>query len=416
MAIEDKNQSRSRLWRDLSLTGLVALWFGLITLPIVGIKMGDEGVTWRLGPLVIAGLVLAGGLIWLGISRWKGFTNFISQRLLAPLHHTADQMAKPAVIKWETASILVLLAVIPWMLPAKHLNLAVDTGIYIILALGLNIVVGSAGLLVLGYAGFWAIGAYTYALASIMLGCPFWLGLPLAAAVTGLCGLIVGLPCLRLRGDYLAIVTLGFGELVRYLLKNLPGLTGGEKGLPNEYQTGAINHPQIFGWVLKQPIHYYYITFIMVVLTIIIIERLNSSRIGRAWIALREDELAATSMGINTTKLKILAFVISAVWAGFAGVLYTAKMNYITPEAFRFDQSALILAMVILGGMGNTFGVILGAVILYILPWFIRDQMPAFQDYRLLIYGATMVLMMLFRPQGLISSKRRQVELSSAEG
>jgi len=385
---------------------------GLITLPIVGIKMVDDGVVWRIGPVVISALVLVGGLAWLGFSRWKGLAK-LGSLLAEPFRYTTEKMAKPAAVKLEVVALLVVLSVIPWVLPGKHLNLAIDTGIYIILALGLNIVVGSAGLLVLGYAGFWAIGAYTFALASIMLNCPFWLGLVLAAVVTGLCGLIVGLPCLRLRGDYLAIVTLGFGELVRYLLKNLPNLTGGEKGLPNELLSGKINHPEIFGWVLKQPLHYYYLTFIMVILTVVIIGRLNNSRIGRAWIALREDEMAATSMGINTTQLKILAFVISAVWAGFAGVLYAAKMNYITPEAFRFEQSALILAMVILGGMGNTLGVILGAVILFILPWFIRDQMPAFQDYRLLIYGATMVLMMLFRPQGLISSKRRQVELTA---
>jgi branched-chain amino acid transport system permease protein len=398
---------------------LYAFWFTLLAFPIVGIRMTDypqNGIEFRLTPLIIGGVVLFIGALYLGLSKVK--LTFISDALgaaFAPVKPMVNTLAKPSSIKIEIILFCLFLLILPAMLTGKYMNLAIDTGIYIILALGLNVVVGLAGLLVLGYAGFWAIGAYAYALASLDFNCPFWLGLVIGGGVAAIFGLLVGLPSLRLRGDYLAIVTLGFGELIRYLLKNLPAYTGGEKGLPNELIRGEIHHPTIGPWILSQPIYYYYLTLIFVVITVIMLERLNNSRMGRALIAVREDELAATTMGINATKMKIMAFVISAAWAGLAGVLYAAKINYVSPESFRFDQSALILAMVILGGMGSTFGVILGAIILYIIPWFIRDQFPAFQDYRLLIYGATMVLMMLFRPQGLISSKRRKVELVAEE-
>jgi len=396
---------------------MYALWFTVLTFPLVGIRMmDDKTVQFRLSPLIIGGVVLFIGALYMGLSRVK-FT-FISDAfkgIAAPLKPVTAGLAKPPAIKIELFLLCLFLLILPAMLSGKYMNLAIDTGIYIVLALGLNIVVGLAGLLVLGYAGFFAIGAYAYALASLNFGCPFWLGLLIGGAVSAVFGFLVGLPSLRLRGDYLAIVTLGFGELIRYIFKNLPNITGGEKGLPNELIRGEIHHPTIGPWVLSQPIYYYYLTFIFVVVTVVVLERLNNSRIGRALIAVREDELAARTMGINATKMKILAFVLSAAWAGFAGVLYAAKIGYITPEGFRFEQSALILAMVILGGMGSTLGVILGAVILYIIPWIIRDQLPAFQDYRLLIYGATMVLMMLFRPQGLISSKRRKIELTETE-
>lgn len=390
---------------------VIAIWFIFLTCTIVGLRLSDATITFRWSPLVIGGLILLGGLIWLVFNRLRYYFIRPFKQLSGQATSFTNILTTPGAVRLEVILILLVLALFPWLLKEKYINVAIDTGIYVILALGLNIVVGLAGLLVLGYAGFFAIGAYTYALASIMLNCPFWLGLPLGAVITGLFGLLVGLPSLRLRGDYLAIVTLGFGEVIRYLLKNLPALTGGEKGLPNELFRGTINHPRIGHWLLSQPMHYYYLTCLMVILTVLIIGRLNNSRIGRAWIAIREDELAATAVGINATRMKILAFILSAVWAGLAGVLYAAKMNYITPENFRFEHSALILAMVILGGMGNTVGVILGAIILYILPWVIRDQFPAFQDYRLLIYGATMIIMMLFRPQGLIGSKRRKVEL-----
>ena len=271
------------------------------------------------------------------------------------------------------------------------------TGLYIILALGLNLVVGQAGLLNLGYAAFYAIGAYTYAILSTSYGLSFWPGLALGALVAAGFAALLGAPILKLRGDYFAIVTLGLGEITRIVLNNWDRMTGGPNGIAN------VKRPVIAGYALHTTLDYYYLVLVLVIITIFAMNRLIFSRIGRAWIAIREDEVAAEAMGINTFRLKLLAFVLGSAWAGLAGVFFAAKMAFVSPESFTFFESVLILCMVVLGGMGSIPGIILGAVLLVGLPEVFRD----FQDYRMLAFGAALVLMMVFRPQGLLGSVKK---------
>lgn len=207
---------------------------------------------------------------------------------------------------------------------------------------------------------------------------------------------------MRLRGDYLAIVTLGFGEMARILLNNLDSVTGGPNGVLN------IGRPFIFSFVFSKPIHYYYLLLLFVLITIFIIKRINNSWVGHYWIAIREDEIAASAMGINTAKMKLLAFLLSAMWAGFAGVFFAAKQTFVSPESFNFMESVTILAMVVIGGMGTLSGPIIGAVLIILLPEILRE----FQDYRMLFFGAILVLMMIFRPQGIVGSLKRKYEIT----
>jgi branched-chain amino acid transport system permease protein len=309
-----------------------------------------------------------------------------------------------AAVRWAAVAVL-------WVVPVlgfsdKYLDMAVFVCLYVVLAMGLNLTVGMVGLLVLGYAAFYAVGAYTFAILQLQFGTPFWAALLPAAGLGAAFGFLLGLPSLRLRGDYLAIVTLGFGETMRYLLKNLSGLTRGDFGIIIGPEARI---PSLAGFSRVQVA--YVLVFALVVVSVFVINRINHSRIGRAWIAIREDETAAAAMGINPVRLKILAFTLSAVWAAVAGVFYAAYAGFVDPETFRFEESVLILSMVVLGGMGSGPGVIVGAVVLYIVPRLLRDQFPALIDYRLMIFGMTMVLMMVFRPQGLLGSRRRKIEL-----
>jgi branched-chain amino acid transport system permease protein len=265
---------------------------------------------------------------------------------------------------------------------------------YIVLALGLNIVVGQAGLLNLGYVAFYAIGAYTYAILSTSYGLSFWSGLIIGALTAALFALILGIPTLRLRGDYFAIVTLGLGEITRIILNNWDNMTGGPNGI------SKIGRPVLAGMVLNTALDFYYLILSLVILTVFAMHRLMASRIGRAWIAIREDETAAEAMGINTFRLKLLAFVLGSAWAGMAGVFFAAKMAFVSPESFTFFESVLILCMVVLGGMGSIPGIILGAFLLIALPEIFRD----FQDYRMLAFGIALVFMMVFKPQGLLGT------------
>ncbi len=291
----------------------------------------------------------------------------------------------------------------PLQLNNYYLDVLTTAGIYVVLALGLNIVVGMAGLLDLGYISFYAIGAYTYAILSTQFGLPFWLGLPLGGMAAGLFGMLLGLVTLRLRGDYIAIVTLGFVQIIHLVLKNWDNVTNGPNGILN------IPRPSLGPFLFHQPLHFYYLILLIAALTAFAVNRLNHSRVGRSWIAIREDEMAAQAMGVETTRMKVLAFVLGALWAGIAGVFFAGKMAFVSPASFTFFESVFVLTMVVLGGMGSIPGVILGAVVLIVLPEIFRE----FESYRMLLFGGAMVLMMIFRPQGLIGSTRRRVELQT---
>ncbi len=307
--------------------------------------------------------------------------------------------------------------------------------LYVFLALGLNIVVGYAGLLDLGYIAFYAVGAYTWALLAsphFGLHLPIWVILPIGAALACIAGVLLGSPTLKLRGDYLAIVTLGFGEIVRIFMNNLNApvnITNGPQGItlidPVAFGDFKFSgNTQLFGLTLSGPMKYYYLLVALAILVVIINLRLQNSRIGRAWQAIREDEIAAKAVGINTRNIKLLAFAMGASFGGIAGGVFAAMQGFVSPESFSLMESIMILAMVVLGGMGHIPGVILGAVLLSILPEALRYgvgpiQMALFgkmmvdpESLRMLVFGLALVLVMRFKPAGLWPSPERKRELS----
>ncbi|CAI0693625.1 high-affinity branched-chain amino acid ABC transporter permease LivM [Serratia proteamaculans] len=330
--------------------------------------------------------------------------------------------------KLLAAAIIVAAVAWPFLVSRGTVDIATLTLIYVMLGLGLNVVVGLSGLLVLGYGGFYAIGAYTYALLNHYYGLGFWESLPLAGIVTAIFGFLLGFPVLRLRGDYLAIVTLGFGEIVRILLLNNTEITGGPNGI------SQIPKPTFFGLEFNRSLRdggwdtfhnffglkydpsdrivfLYLVALLLVVLTLFVINRLLRMPLGRAWEALREDEIACRSLGLNPTKIKLTAFTISAAFAGFAGTLFAARQGFVSPESFTFVESAFVLAIVVLGGMGSQFAVILAAILLVVS----RELMRDLNEYSMLLLGALMVLMMIWRPQGLLPMKRPQLKLKAAD-
>lgn len=310
--------------------------------------------------------------------------------------------------------------------------------LYVMLALGLNIVVGFAGLLDLGFIAFYAVGAYTFALLGsphFDIHLPFYISIPLGALFAAMFGLLLGTPVLKLKGDYLAIVTLGFGEIVRIFMNNLNApvnITNGPQGinLIDPIQVGGLSMgkaTEIFGISLN-PVHmYYYVFLFLTVVVVIMCSRLQHSRIGRAWVAMREDQTAAAAMGLNIRNIKLLAFALGALSGGVAGGLFASFQGFISPESFGLLESVMILAMVVLGGMGHIPGVILGALVLTIAPEILRDvigplQMHAFgkmlvdpENARMLLFGMAMVVMMLVRPEGMWPSKRRKAEFDEAK-
>lgn len=293
------------------------------------------------------------------------------------------------------ALILIPAAVIPFMAEDYVIDVVIISGIYIIIALGLNVVVGFTGLLHLGFVAFYALGAYGYALINTRLGLGFWSAMPLSVFLTTVSGFLLAVPALRLKGDYLALVTLGFGEIVRLILNNWDGFTNGPNGI------SGIASPSVADVSIGKLSFFYYLVLIFVVLSAFMMRRARDSRIGRAWIAIREDEIASSSVGINTTMYKLYSFAFGAFWAGLAGCLFAAKMRFVSPESFTFTESVLILCMVIIGGLGSIAGVIIGAVILVFLPEVLRDV----QAYRMLALGCGLVFLMIFRPRGLFGGK-----------
>ncbi|MCH7377820.1 high-affinity branched-chain amino acid ABC transporter permease LivM [Aeromonas sp. MR19] len=327
---------------------------------------------------------------------------------------------------YNLTAVLVLLFAVSWPFMASRgaIDLATLTLIYIMLGLGLNVVVGLAGLLDLGYVGFYAVGAYSYALLNTYFGLSFWECLPIAGLTAATFGLLLGFPVLRLRGDYLAIVTLGFGEIIRILLNNMTSLTGGPNGISGipkptlgglEFNRtvkdgGFGTFHDFFGIAYNanhKVIFLYLMALVLVVATLFVINRLLRMPLGRAWEALREDEIACKSLGLNPTIIKLTAFTIGACFAGFAGSFFASRQGFISPESFVFIESAIVLAIVVLGGMGSQIGVVLAAIVMTVLPELARE----FNEYRMLMFGLLMVFMMIWRPQGLLPMTRPHLEL-----
>jgi branched-chain amino acid transport system permease protein len=308
---------------------------------------------------------------------------------------------------------LLVLGVAPYFLQNSSLSFLVRlggiAGLYMLLALGLNLVVGFVGQLDLGFMAFYAIGAYTSALLAIA-GWPFWACAAAAVIVAMVFRLCIGFPALRLRGDYLAIVTLGFGEVTRLILTNWESVTNGPKGLPAVGQ--SIPPISLFGFVFSSNLHYYYFIALCVVAAVWICHRLNHSRVGRAWVAIREDEIAAELMGVEVTRQKVVAFALSAIFAGLAGSIFSHWESFVTPESFNFWESCLLVCAVVLGGMGSVGGVLLGAFCIVAIPEVLRDVLGAsFGNARYLLFGLALVLMAIYRPQGIWPSRRRSLEL-----
>src|SRR5256714_430396 len=320
-------------------------------------------------------------------------------RRLRPAPWMESRLARRA----QVGLLLLALVVVPPWLNNNYIT-TVLTGVclYTMLGLGLNIVVGYAGLLDLGYAAFFAIGAYATAYLMTTHNVSFWLMLPLGALLAALFGVIVGAPTLRLRSDYLAIVTLGFGEITRIAVTNLD-FTGGPSGLY------GVPQPALGRFVVQTPLHYYYLIFVLVLVTLVCVSRLADSRIGRAWAYIREDELAAEAMGINTVRIKLLAYALGAVWAGVAGCFLAVQLSAISPEGFKFEQSVNILIIVVPGGVRRIPGVILGAVVVQVLPEVLRG----FETWRLFLFALALIALMIFRPEGLWPSRQRKREMRS---
>ena len=338
----------------------------------------------------------------------------------------------------STSLLLLGLLILPFLVEAglgkSWLRIIDFALLYIMLALGLNIVVGYAGLLDLGYVAFYAVGAYCWALLAsphFDLHLPFWIILPLGALLAALFGMLLGTPTLRLRGDYLAIVTLGFGEIIRIFLNNMNApinITNGPQGItlidPFSIAGMSFGKTQsILGMNLSSPHLYYYLFLLFTAMVIFVSLRLEDSRIGRAWAAIREDEMAASASGINTRNIKLLAFAMGASFGGLSGGLFASFQGFVSPESFNLMESIMILSMIVLGGMGNIRGVILGAILVTIIPEALRYTGtlqnaligrvvvdPA--DLRMLLFGIALVLMMLFRPAGLLPSRQRRREFA----
>jgi len=383
--------------RPLARIVLTSLWLGLLSLPLM---MELEAPYYGLErPLIVAGVVAVLGLMQWFVSQWGRASPVWADRLVEAGGTTMRGLTQRIDHRPLYALAVAAAVAIPLGLNRYYIDVLTQVGIYATLALGLNIVVGLAGLLNLGFIAFYAVGAYAYGLLATGVGLSFWQVLPLGGLLAAVFGVLLGFPALRLRGDYLAIVTLGFGEMIRIVLNNWDSLTGGPNGII------GIPRPSLFGFTFSHPIHYYYLILAVVLLTIFAVNRLNQSRLGRAWTAMRDDEVAAEATGIDLVKTKLLAFGLGATWAGLAGVFFAGKMTFISPESFTFFESVLVLCMVVLGGMGSIPGVILGAAMLLILP----EMMRQFALYRMLVFGAAMVGMMVMRPKGLLTARRRAI-------
>jgi branched-chain amino acid transport system permease protein len=381
----------------------VSLWFVFLTFPIMVIKVDpiERIIRWRWENALYVAIVTF--LFYLGSRFYKMRQLRVSsdeektQESVNIIHSIIGNKKQMMILCFL---LLAIALIFPHVFSVYQTNVMTTALMYVVLGLGLNIVVGMAGLLDLGFVAFYAVGAYSYALLNYHFQLGFWAVLPIGGTLAAIFGILLGFPVLRLRGDYLAIVTLGFGEIIRLILENWGEFSQGPSGISN------IARPGFFGIDLSLEasiVYMYYLMVIGVIITIFIVNRLQDSRLGRAWIALREDEIACQAMGIDKRKTKLVAFSLGAFWAGIIGVVFAAKTTFINPASFTFLESAIILSIVVLGGMGSIVGVIIGALILILMPEYLR----ALSEYRMLAFGGVMVAMMVFRPQGMIANIRR---------
>lgn len=405
-----------------------ALLVWAVAFPVLGLKLSIDGISLVVhsqGSFTISIIAVCSVLMFLRVlfdRQWSSVMSRRSDRKLIP-PALSNYLTLPKTQRWVILGLVVVALIWPFFGSRGAVDIATLILIYVLLGLGLNIVVGLAGLLDLGYVGFYAVGAYSYAMLSHYLGWSFWVCLPIAGLMAATFGFLLGFPVLRLRGDYLAIVTLGFGEIIRLFLRNLTDWTGGPNGISN------IPKPEFFGLTFErraaegmQAFHEYFglpynsinkviflylVALLLALLALFVINRLLRMPIGRAWEALREDEIACRALGLNPTVIKLSAFTLGACFAGFAGSFFAARQGLVTPESFTFIESAIILAIVVLGGMGSQLGVILAAIVMILLPELMRE----FSEYRMLMFGALMVLMMIWRPQGLLPMQRPHMEL-----
>jgi branched-chain amino acid transport system permease protein len=392
---------------------LVSIWFVFLTFPIMVIQVNsiEKTVNWRwmnilyvaVGSFILSMLFrymlrrkeMQAGKKEMGLDDTG--QSFIHRILLVPKYRNRLY-----------GGLLAAAIIYPFIFSTYQINIMTTALMYVVLGLGLNIVVGLAGLLDLGYVAFYAVGAYSYALLNHHFGLGFWTVLPIAGILAAVFGILLGIPVLRLRGDYLAIVTLGFGEIIRLVMENWGTFSKGPSGISN------ISRPALFGIDLSLEmaiIYMYFIMVLFVIITIFFVNRMQDSRLGRAWIALREDEIACQAMGIDKMKTKLAAFSLGAFWAGIIGAVFAAKTTFINPASFTFLESAIILSIVVLGGMGSIIGVVIGALVLILLPEYLR----ALSEFRMLAFGAILVCMMVFRPQGIIASVRRNYTFKTKE-
>lgn len=406
----------------------ISLWFVFLLFPLTVMKVSVlSGVAsvkfrWVMMPIVaIVSFILA--FVWNKAQEWNVSRSSRPDGFgfVARIRNKASPVLNKKPVKvGSLLSIMLFIIVYPHLFGMYHTNIMITALIYVILALGLNIHVGLGGFLNLGYAAFFAVGAYTYGLlwkyagpvfitAGINPGWLFWIALPLAGIIATLFGILLSLPVLRLKGDYLAIITLAFGEIVRMFLQNSGDLTGGAAGI------SLIPRPWFFNQKLS-PIsaatYIYYITVVLVIITIFVVRRIEDSRVGRALEAMRDDEIACEAMGIDLLKNKLITFALGAFWAGIAGVLLAAQTTFINPDSFTLWESIMILMAVVIGGTGSIPGAIAGALILKLLPEYFR----ALSQYRMLIYGVAMIVIIIFKPNGLFPRNRKKYTFRTKDG
>jgi branched-chain amino acid transport system permease protein len=400
-------------FQEIKKSLLVSIWFMFLTFPIMVIRVNtvQNIVEWRWERMFMVGIgSFFLSFVWRYMLKRKESGQKETDLGEADSLPWNRRMAReprfyiPALI-----GVGVFVLAFPFVFSLYQTNIMITALIYVITGLGLNIVVGLAGLLDLGYVAFYAVGAYSYALLNYHFGLGFWVVLPIGAGMGLIFGILLGFPVLRLKGDYLAIVTLGFGEIIRLVLENWNEFSFGPSGIAN------IPRPGLFGIEMslhEATISMYFVMIFLAVVTSFVVRRLQDSRIGRAGIAVREDEVACQAMGIDKTRTKLSAFAMGATWAGMAGVVFAAKTTFINPASFTLWESIIILCVVVLGGMGSVLGVIFGALMLILLPEYLR----VFSEYRLLVFGAVLVVMMVFRPGGIVSQVRRTYQFKGKAG